>query len=102
MLSKQYERIGSFLFHDVLKIFIIFLCVFIFLTLKKLDQLANQVDALQEDFEKLSDAELQAKTAEFKERLEDGETLHWRSDHLGSRDAAPVAAQPRLAGDGCC
>ena len=31
MLSKQYERIGSFLFHDVLKIFIVFLCVFIFL-----------------------------------------------------------------------
>ncbi len=44
-------------------------------TLKKLDQLASQVDALQEDFEKLSDAELQAKTAEFKERLENGETL---------------------------
>ncbi|MCI6411248.1 MAG: preprotein translocase subunit SecA, partial [Schaalia hyovaginalis] len=44
-------------------------------TLKKLDQLASQVDALQEDFEALSDAELQAKTEEFKARLAEGETL---------------------------
>ncbi|WP_026460064.1 preprotein translocase subunit SecA [Schaalia suimastitidis] len=44
-------------------------------TLKKLDRLADQVDALQEDFEKLSDEELRAKTDEFKERLEEGETL---------------------------
>ncbi len=44
-------------------------------TLKKLDQLASQVDALQEDFEALSDEELQGKTAEFKARLDEGETL---------------------------
>ena len=44
-------------------------------TLKKFDQLATQVDALQEDFEALTDEELQAKTAEFKARLEEGETL---------------------------
>ena len=44
-------------------------------TLKKFDQLATQVDALQEDFEALTDEELQAKAAEFKARLEEGETL---------------------------
>ncbi|MDO4258862.1 MAG: preprotein translocase subunit SecA [Actinomycetaceae bacterium] len=44
-------------------------------TLKKLDRIADQVDALQEDFEALTDEELRAKTDEFKERLEEGETL---------------------------
>ena len=44
-------------------------------TLKKLDRLASQVDALAEDFEELTDEELQAKTQEFKDRLSDGETL---------------------------
>ena len=43
--------------------------------LRKLDRLASQVDALQEDFEALTDEELQAKTQEFKDRLEEGETL---------------------------
>ena len=44
-------------------------------TLRQLDRLASQVDALQEDFEALSDEELRGKTDEFKERLEEGETL---------------------------
>ena len=44
-------------------------------TLKKLDRIADQVDALQEDFEALSDEELRAKTDEFKARLAEGETL---------------------------
>ena len=43
--------------------------------LRRLDRLASQVDALQEDFEALTDEELQAKTQEFKDRLEEGETL---------------------------
>ncbi|WRS30207.1 preprotein translocase subunit SecA [Actinomycetaceae bacterium MB13-C1-2] len=43
--------------------------------LRKLDSIATQVDALDEDFAKLSDEELQAKTDEFKARLADGETL---------------------------
>lgn len=43
--------------------------------LRKLDRIADQVDALEEDFKSLTDEELQAKTAEFKERLEQGETL---------------------------
>ncbi len=43
--------------------------------LKQLDRLASQVDALEEDYKQLSDAELQAKTDEFKVRLGEGETL---------------------------
>ncbi|MDO5728152.1 MAG: preprotein translocase subunit SecA [Actinomycetaceae bacterium] len=43
--------------------------------LKKLDQLADQVDALEDDFRALSDEELKAKTGEFRKRLEEGETL---------------------------
>ena len=43
--------------------------------LRKLDHIASQVDALEEDFKALSDDELRAKTAEFKERLAQGETL---------------------------
>lgn len=43
--------------------------------LKKLENTANQIDALSEDFEEISDAELKAKTDEFKQRLADGETL---------------------------
>ena len=43
--------------------------------LKRIEPIKNQVLALDEEYQKLSDAELKAKTAEFKERLEDGETL---------------------------
>lgn len=44
-------------------------------TLRKLDRIADQVDALEEDFKALTDDELRAKTDEFKERLAQGETL---------------------------
>ncbi|MDO5034487.1 MAG: preprotein translocase subunit SecA [Actinomycetaceae bacterium] len=43
--------------------------------LRKLEAIADQVDALEDDFRGLSDEELQAKTDEFKQRLQDGETL---------------------------
>lgn len=43
--------------------------------IKRLDRIADQVDALEEDFKDLSDEELQAKTGEFKARLAAGETL---------------------------
>ncbi|OCS87439.1 preprotein translocase subunit SecA [Caryophanon tenue] len=42
---------------------------------KKLEKLADQVDALQGQMESLSDEALQAKTAEFKERLANGTDL---------------------------
>lgn len=43
--------------------------------IKRLDRIADQVDALEEDFKKLTDEELRAKTDEFKARLAEGETL---------------------------
>jgi preprotein translocase subunit SecA len=43
--------------------------------IKKLSGLTDQVNALSEDFERLSDAELREETDRFKERLADGEEL---------------------------
>jgi len=43
--------------------------------LKKLESIAVQVNALEEDFVDLSDADLRAKTAEYQQRYADGETL---------------------------
>ena len=43
--------------------------------LKQLDKNVNKINALEPEFEKLSDAELQGKTAEFRGRLDKGETL---------------------------
>ncbi|WBL14488.1 preprotein translocase subunit SecA [Sutcliffiella sp. NC1] len=43
--------------------------------IKKSEKLADQIDALSSDMEKLSDDALRAKTEEFKERYQKGETL---------------------------
>ena len=43
--------------------------------LKKINKLADQVDALDEDMKKIKDVEFKAKTEEFKKRLQNGETL---------------------------
>ena len=43
--------------------------------LKRVQPLVGAINSLEPDFEKLSDAELRAKTDEFKSRLEDGESL---------------------------
>ncbi|MBO4878142.1 MAG: preprotein translocase subunit SecA [Ruminococcus sp.] len=43
--------------------------------LKRIEPLKNKVLELDEEYQKLSDAELKAKTVEFRERLEAGETL---------------------------
>src|SRR5690606_32890887 len=43
--------------------------------LKKLNKIADQVEALASQMEQLSDEELQNKTEEFKSRYENGETL---------------------------
>ena len=43
--------------------------------LKRFTSIAEQIDALDEEYSKLSDKKLAAKTAEFKKRLDDGETL---------------------------
>jgi preprotein translocase subunit SecA len=42
---------------------------------KRLSKVADYVNSLSDDVEKLSDAELRAKTDEFKKRIEDGEDL---------------------------
>ncbi|ORA78240.1 preprotein translocase subunit SecA [Mycobacterium malmoense] len=42
---------------------------------KRLKKVADYVNTLSDDVEKLTDAELRAKTDEFKKRLEEGETL---------------------------
>src|SRR4051794_10901732 len=44
-------------------------------TLKRLEGLAAQVNALEEDFVRLSDAELREETEKFRARLADGESL---------------------------
>ena len=43
--------------------------------LKKINPIVNKVEALEEEYRALSDAELRGKTAEFKQRYQDGETL---------------------------
>ena len=42
---------------------------------KRIIPIVNKIEALAPEFEKLTDDELKAKTPEFKERLEKGETL---------------------------
>ena len=43
--------------------------------LKKINPIADRVDALEEQYKKLTDAELRAKTDEFRTRYQNGETL---------------------------
>ena len=43
--------------------------------LRQLETIAKAVNAIEDDFVKMTDAELQAMTGEFRERLEKGETL---------------------------
>src|SRR3712207_8951164 len=49
-------------------------------TLRRLNKIADAVESLADDVADLTDAELRAKTDEFKERLEEGETLNQRSE----------------------
>ncbi|WP_047998980.1 preprotein translocase subunit SecA [Lactiplantibacillus herbarum] len=44
-------------------------------TIRRLDKLANKVEAYADEYGKLSDADLQAKTPEFRERYKEGESL---------------------------
>ena len=43
--------------------------------LKAIKPIVDKIEALDETYSKLTDAQLQAKTPEFKERLRNGETL---------------------------
>ena len=62
---------------------------------KRLMPIVNQIEALSEKYKALSDAELQAKTPEFKERLAKGETL---DDILPEAFAALREAADRVLG----
>lgn len=63
--------------------------------LKKLDSIAAQVNAIEEDFAKLTDAELRGETDTFRQRLADGETL---DDILPEAFAAVREAGKRTIG----
>ena len=62
---------------------------------KRLESIAAQVNAIEEDFEKLTDAELREETAKFKARLADGATL---DDLLPEAFAAVREASKRTLG----
>ena len=64
--------------------------------LKKIYPIADKVDALEEQFKKLTDDELRAKTDEFKQRYQNGETL----DQL-LPEALPPAVKPHGAYSVC-
>ncbi len=63
--------------------------------IKRIEPLADQIEALEPQYEKLSDEQLGAKTAEFRERLEKGETL---DDLLVEAYAAVREAAKRTLG----
>jgi preprotein translocase subunit SecA len=59
-------------------------------TLKRLQGLAAQVNAIEDDFVRLSDSELREETDRFRARLADGESL----DHLLPEAFAAVRRRP--------
>ncbi|GAB7004197.1 preprotein translocase subunit SecA [Nocardioides sp. AN3] len=63
--------------------------------LRQLEGIAKAVNAIEDDFVKMSDAELQALTGEFKERLANGETL---DDLMPEAFAAVREAAKRVIG----
>ncbi|MCL1807107.1 MAG: preprotein translocase subunit SecA [Oscillospiraceae bacterium] len=63
--------------------------------LKRVEPLAQEAERLEPDFQKLTDAELRAKTEEFRKRLEDGETT---DDILPEAFAAIREAGVRVLG----
>ena len=64
--------------------------------LKRVYPIADAVMALDEDMQRLSDEELKAKTKEFKDRLENGETL---DDILPEAYAVVREAASRVLGN---
>ncbi|MCJ7654354.1 MAG: SEC-C domain-containing protein [Dehalococcoidia bacterium] len=64
--------------------------------LKRLQPIVDEINPLEPEFQKLSDAELRARTDEFKARLKDGETL---DDILPEAFAAVREAARRTIGE---
>ena len=54
---------------------------------RALEPIVKKIEALEESYKALTDAELQAKTPEFKERLKNGETF-------SRRPSPPYGRQP--------
>ena len=63
--------------------------------LKSIDPIVDKIEALEDDYRAMTDAQLQAKTAEFKERLANGETL---DDILPEAFATAREAADRVLG----
>ena len=63
--------------------------------IKKMTRLVERINALEPEFQALSDEQLQNKTAEFKERIKNGETL---DDLLVEAFATVREASVRLTG----
>ena len=63
--------------------------------LKSIYPIVDRIEALEDEYKALSDAELQAKTPEFKRRLADGETL---DDILPEAFATVREASDRVLG----
>ena len=73
--------------------------------LRQLEAVAQAVNAIEDDFVAMSDAELQGMTAEFRERLANGESLDDLMPEAFAtvREAVPPGARPaplRRPGDG--
>jgi preprotein translocase subunit SecA len=64
-------------------------------TIERLSEVANQINALELDYEALSDEELRLKTGEFRQRLKEGRTL---DDILAEAFAAVREASKRTIG----
>ena len=64
--------------------------------LRRFNTIAEQIVALDEEYSKLTDTELQNKTDEFKERLSNGETL---DDILVEAFATAREASYRVIGE---
>ncbi len=64
--------------------------------LKRIAPIVDKINSLEPDFQRLSDAELRAKTDEFRQRLQNGETL---DDLLPEAFAAVREASVRVLGE---
>lgn len=63
--------------------------------IRKIEPIIDRIEALESEMQKLSDAELRAKTPYFKKRLQDGETL---DDILPEAFAVVREASKRVLG----
>ena len=64
--------------------------------MKKFTALADQIEAKKEEYEKLTDKQLQSKTEDFKKQLEKGKTL---DDILVDAFATAREASKRVIGE---